>query len=136
MFEYMIWAATAATTAASFYVGRQQRRQQRRRRRQIMRYRHDGNGGAITAASAAEAARRLARRHFGSQGQVESLRMVARSWQPNGWGGGSICGKVWRAVVILAPTAEQRYTGVGYTRQQRVILMVEGHMRACDMPAP
>ena len=101
-----------------------------------MRYRHDGNGGAITAASAAEAARRLARRHFGSQGQVESLRMVARSWQPNGWGGGSICGKVWRAVIILAPTAEQRYTGVGYTRQQRVILMVEGRVRACDMPAP
>ena len=101
-----------------------------------MRYRHDGNGGAITAASAAEAARRLARRHFGSQGQVESLRMVARSWQPNGWGGGSICGKVWRAVVILAPTAEQRYTGDGYSRQQRVILMVEGRVRAEDMPAP
>ena len=101
-----------------------------------MTYRHDGNGGAIAADTAAAAARRLARRHYGSQGRVESLRMVARSWRPNGWGGGSICGKVWRAVIIVAPTAEQRYSGDGYSRQQRVILMVEGRVRAEDMPAP
>lgn len=101
-----------------------------------MTYRHDGSGGSVKAESAAAAALRLARRLYGTQGRVESLRMVGRSWQPNGWGGGSICGKVWRAQVILAPTAEQRYTGDGYSRQQRVILMIEGRVRAEDMPAP
>ena len=101
-----------------------------------MTYRHDGSGGAITAETAAIAARRLARREYGTQGRVESLRMVGRSWKPNGWGGGAIVGKVWRAVVILAPTDEQRYLGTGYTRQQRVIRIIEGRVRPQDMPAP
>ena len=98
-----------------------------------MRYRYDGK--AITADSAAAAALALARRDYGDCGGVESLRMIGRSWQ-NICGGGRICGKVWRAMLVLQPTAEQRFTGIGYTRRQRVVRIIEGRVKAKDMPAP
>ena len=98
-----------------------------------MRYRYDGK--AITADSAAQAAMALARREYGGNSGVESLQMIGRSWQ-NICGGGKICGKVWRAVIVTTPTPEQRYTGIGYVRRQRIVRIIEGRVKAKDMPAP
>ena len=91
-------------------------------------------GGPVRAESAAEAAERLARRLYGKQGRVESLVYVARTWRPNGFGGGAVVGKAWQAVLILAPTAEQQYYGnidgrQHYRRAAISVLLVEGSVR-------
>ena len=104
-----------------------------------MRYRYTGSDGKQRAAVADDAgkfAAALARQRWGSNGGVESLAMIGRSWRDNGFGGGGIVGKVWRAVIVKRPTAEQAYSGRGYVRESEVVRFLEGRVRPQDIPPP
>lgn len=83
-------------------------------------------GGPVRADSAVQAARILARRVFGCQGRVESFHATDIRWHEIGPGFGRIGGRGWRALLVLAPTAEQRVTGLGYTRRSLEVFIAHG----------
>lgn len=90
-------------------------------------YKQSGaGGGPVRADSAVQAARILARRVFGCQGRVESFHATDIRWHEIGPGFGRIGGRGWRALLVLAPTAEQRVTGLGYTRQSVEVFIAHG----------
>lgn len=91
-------------------------------------------GIRVTACDAQAAAATLARRVFGEQSGVESFWYAGRTYRPNGYGGGSVTGKAFRALLTTTPTAEQRYSGTGYERHSVEIVLATGRLRPEDVP--